>query len=91
MEIKYKFEAVAVTSGLFVLLTVYALPVATYFEVITFIPFVPRTPNLTVRPTTSVIMFCFTSLLKRDLVNFDASARVEIESPGVVLFRLARL
>ncbi|KAF0760151.1 Uncharacterized protein FWK35_00014364, partial [Aphis craccivora] len=32
-EIKYKFEAVMIVSGAFMLLTVYDLPVASYFKV----------------------------------------------------------
>jgi hypothetical protein len=33
-EIKYKFEAVMIVSGAFMLLTMYELPVASYFKVI---------------------------------------------------------
>lgn len=33
-EIKYKFEAVMIVSGTFMLLTMYELPVASYFKVI---------------------------------------------------------
>ncbi|XP_026820034.1 uncharacterized protein LOC113558717 isoform X2 [Rhopalosiphum maidis] len=32
-EIKYKFEAVMIVSGAFMLLTMYDLPVASYFKV----------------------------------------------------------
>lgn len=34
MEIKYKFEIVMIASGLFMLLTMYEMPVNSYFKVI---------------------------------------------------------
>lgn len=65
MRIKYKFEFVAIVSGLFMLLTMYELPVASYFKV--------NTPNyVSGRKLARVV--CFFSLKKLSIL--DAKKRV---------------